>query len=236
MRHLGAGRSLRTALVFVASMLLAPVVILVAAAPAHACSCAMGKTADHVEWADRVFTGRVVAVVSPETDAEGEPGDRLQFTSGSREFAVAVDEVFKGEVGAEITLVSAGNSAACGYDTLPGKDEEWVWYAHRVGEEGVPGVEGHQDAWSVNICGGSGPSTEVDLTEIAALTGERSAPTGAGATDASDSTGAASDKGGAGAGEAAGSGSRDAVRWGIGGVLLVVGAGLAGAVLVRRRA
>lgn len=141
----------------------APIVVLTAGT-SHACSCVMAETAEQAEWADRIFTGEVVEVLS---EQRGTDGVRASMGQG-HEFVVAVDEVYKGEATAEVTLVTASNSAACGIDTLPGPGDKWVWFAQVA--------EGREDTWGVNICGGSGPVGDDEAALADALGTPTAAP------------------------------------------------------------
>lgn len=102
-------------------LLAAAVLSLLAVAPAaEACTCAPpGEPRAELEHADAVFSGRVVDVETGEQER------------GFRRLAVrfALDAVWKGvPEGAEATVWTAEQSAACGYSFEPG--EEYLVYAY----------------------------------------------------------------------------------------------------------
>lgn len=73
-----------------------------------ACSCATFTDAEAFENADAVFTGTLVEVVTPEGDS---------YSSADPErFVFAVDGVFKGEVFARQSVVTARDGASCGLE------------------------------------------------------------------------------------------------------------------------
>ncbi len=199
----------------------APIVVLSAGA-SHACSCLMGDTTQYAEWADRVFTGEVTEVLSSEPKPDGE---RLSMAE-SHEFVVAVDEVYKGDATTEVKLVAATNSAACGYETLPGQGEEWVWFAHAA--------EGREDTWSVNICGGSGPAAGV-AQELVDVLGEPTAPAATTSESGSESGSASGPAPGNDAESAADPGEPARMLWALGGTAFVAFGAAAGWRLRHRR-
>lgn len=78
--------------------------------PAWACSCAAGTPQEYVEWSDVVFTGTVAEVTREETGS----GDLVGV--GRVTAALAVETVYKGTVPGEASVVTAGESGACGYN------------------------------------------------------------------------------------------------------------------------
>lgn len=211
-------RGWRTWLGLLGSLLLVPVVVMIAAAPAHACSCAMGETADHVGWADRVFTGEVLEVQMPGVGSDG-----VQSSADPVRILIAVDEVFKGELPAETTVVTAASGASCGLEPLPAEGESWLWFA----------AESERGRLGVGLCGGSSPVDERTVAEVVAVTGPGTEAVATGEKPSARSQ-AVSDTG-SGRSGADDAGSGDAVPWGVGGVLVVLGVAVAGAAAVGRR-
>jgi hypothetical protein len=116
---------------------------------AEACSCMPVKPpAESAESADAVFEG-VVGEPTPE-------GSRLLFP-------VEVSRVFKGDIGAQVTIRTADNSAACGRSYEVG--QSYLIYAHQV-----------DDAWGDGLCSRTRLSAEAD-EDFAAL-GPGSSPGG----------------------------------------------------------
>lgn len=209
------------------SFLLVPLVVLMAAAPAHACSCAMGGTKEYVEWADAIFTGTLVEVDAPDPDdGHVSRGDDITML-------VAVDRVFKGEAPAQVEVVTSSGGASCGLTPPPVDGDPWLWFLHLT-EEG---------RYTASICGGSGPAVEGSVARVVDLVGPGAKP-GPVSTTSGDSTpgGQGSDGGPEGLdaessdAQTEGAGADSAVWWGVGGLLIVLAAGVAGVVMVRRRA
>lgn len=219
------------------TLLLIPLVVLMATSAAHACSCVQAETSEHLSWADAVFTGNVVEEAAepdagdPEAmrrEPEGRP-----MPGGAVRFTVAVDWVYKGEVPAEVELHTSSGSASCGVDPLPDEEERWLWFVAADDEGG----------YAAYLCGGSGPAAQTTVAEVVAITGVGAAPDSEAAEDASgdaqkgaakrtDAEASDADEEAAGHGEG---GETSAAPWAVGGLLLVVAAGLVGSGLVRRR-
>jgi hypothetical protein len=85
--------------------------VVVAAVPAHACSCVQLDDATALSGADVVFTGRLVDRM------ESSPG--LFGARSSADPAIltfAVDRVFKGHAAAEQRVSTASSGASCGWE------------------------------------------------------------------------------------------------------------------------
>ena len=185
--------------------------------PAYACSCARDGIPQFVEGAEAVFTGSV-------TDRAQSGGDL-----GPVVYTVAVDQVYKGEVGPEVELSTAAHSAACGLPGLP-EGEPLLFFGSGHADVGRGAGPGDTD-FAINLCNGTGATSDRELAEVEAAAGAPSEPEGGSATD--DATGTAT----SGTEGADGSGSDDGVSaWLVGG--LGVGAlvlAVLVAVLLRRR-
>lgn len=91
-----------------ATVLMAVGLLTLSAGPCLACSCVQMTRAEAVDRADVVFHGTVVS--------SDDPGGAWPFASSGREVRVtfAVDEVHKGQVGPQVAVTTAADSAACG--------------------------------------------------------------------------------------------------------------------------
>lgn len=75
---------------------------------AAACSCAEITDADAYEFADVVFTGALVEIVTPDGD--------IVVSNDPERFVFDVDQVYKGEVQAQQSVVTAREGASCGLE------------------------------------------------------------------------------------------------------------------------
>jgi len=109
---------------------------------AQACRCAPGKPPERVERADAVFYGEIVDRTPIRPDEQGAAWVM------TKTYIVDVEQVFKGKVYAEQTLMAGGSSSACGL-TLPASGSVLV-YATRA-----PGGEGRPARYTTSLCSGS---------------------------------------------------------------------------------
>lgn len=125
--------------------------VLLSATAAFACSCVQMTPAEQAAAADEVFVGTITSV-------EGGSG---MLGGGQRvTYDVAVDEVWKGDVPARVTVTSGTQSTACGLPDLP-ESEPVVFFAETAA-----------DRRTVNSCGGTTLVTP-ELTEaVTAALGE----------------------------------------------------------------
>jgi MYXO-CTERM domain-containing protein len=180
------------------------------AAPAQACSCAMGSVDDRLERADAVFTGEIVERSNGLIYEEGQPSSLGRFV-----YTIEVDRVYKGEVD-EVQQVVAGTSgAACGV-VFPKSGPILVF-----GNEG-PGIATgrvEDGQLSTGLCDGSRTSVTVPV----ALGEGAAPPTGAGYLSTATTTEPDADMG-----------QSVVSPWAIG-VGAAALAGVVGVVLLRRR-
>ena len=131
--------------------LLAAMVLLLAgwvmASPASACSCAGGTTADHLDRADTVFTGRLLSREVSGGSSSTDPALHV----------FAVESVWKGSASAEQGVVSASSGASCGLE-LSGEGPFLVFATRTDG------------ALSAGLCGGTAPWTPDLEADLATLT------------------------------------------------------------------
>ena len=85
---------------------------------ARACSCMKLTPAEGLSSSYAVFTGEVTDI---------EPNTATKF--GGVEITLGVKKVWKGEIGAQVEVRTAGSSAACGYNFAKG--ETYLVYADR---------------------------------------------------------------------------------------------------------
>lgn len=144
---------MRALRVLFAAVVAALSLVVVGATPSFACSCAMADTATHVKWADVVVSGTVTDLVSLSSH---------QATG----YVVAVDHVFKGEVGSTVEVLSESSGASCGLENVKA-GRRYVFFA------GYQKAMGEQRL-AANLCGGTGPATPklVSAVEVATETGE----------------------------------------------------------------
>jgi hypothetical protein len=94
---------------------LLPLLLLIAAlaswaGPAYGCSCAIAEPKQMLEWGPVAFVGTIGGVA---------PGGQGEF-GAQHVLTYQVETVFAGEVPAEVDIVTADNSAACGIDAVVG--------------------------------------------------------------------------------------------------------------------
>jgi hypothetical protein len=95
--------------------------------PAHACSCLAPDPGRQLPQADGAFNGTFLDRDEPT------PGPDGALSSGDAvEFRFRVDEVFKGEFGPQVGVLSANSSASCGLAAKPG-DQIGLIVAQRDG-------------------------------------------------------------------------------------------------------
>ena len=104
--------------------LVVPLLVLVAEAPASACSCVAASLDEHRRRADAVFSGEVLR------RSGGRDG------TGSVTYTVRVDRVFKGEVASEQEVLSGAQSSACGIDLQAA--QRAVFFAHGDASRSAP--------------------------------------------------------------------------------------------------
>jgi hypothetical protein len=158
------------------ALLVAPLLVLLQAGPAAACSCARLSTPEQVRIADVVVAGTVADVVK-----EGGSG------TGDVVLGVVVDRVYKGDAGdGRLVVRTAENSAACGLGTLP------VGTRYLLYLDDAAGLR-------ADVCGGSRRATSASLADLENVAGDGGPVAGSG----QDGAGGATD-GGDGGGEAVG--------------------------------
>ena len=108
---------------------------------AAACECAVIPDDQRIANADAIFTGRLIDVITPSEMAD------------PARFVFAVDEVFKGDVFAQQSIVTASSGASCGLEISgPGP---FVVFA-RAESDGITAGAVKGEFYS-GLCSGTGP-------------------------------------------------------------------------------
>lgn len=128
-----------------------------AAAPAQACDCSGGTTTESADWADAVFTGRLV------DSRDGPPG---RWGNVPTVLVFAVDTVVKGEVLEQQEIVTSSDSGSCGV-LLTGSGPFAVFGTRADDVSGLFTLE--SDQYAVNQCDGTGALTPTIQAELDAL-------------------------------------------------------------------
>ncbi|CAB4962781.1 unannotated protein [freshwater metagenome] len=174
------------------------------AGPALACSCAYQRTGEFAAAADEIFTGTLTAMTEPPRTGVVSSTDPITYT-------VAVDVVYRGDVGSVAFFESAMSGASCGLEGMA-VDRRYLVFVTTDGSERA-----------ATSCGGTAPATPGRVDAIERLTGAPAEP--AVATDATTSRAAD------GARSELDSGLEAVPAWtivtaGIGAAVLLLGAGL----------
>ncbi|MFT3888131.1 MAG: hypothetical protein QM713_08225 [Arachnia sp.] len=139
------------ALVIALAMLAGSVIVSWQQAPrAAACSCALGSTAEFVEWADLVATASVRKVDMPVVRTSGE--DEAVYT-------MDLTEVWEGAADPRIEVHSAADGAACGIEGIAEGNTIILFASH---EDSV---------WRTNLCSGTGLHSDTLAGELTAALG-----------------------------------------------------------------
>lgn len=129
--------------------------VVVADAPAHACSCKALTVSQRVDGADAVFSGTVTMASGPTTSG------KTQMMS----YDVKIDRVYKGAISSPRTTVkSAADEAACGLTGMTA-DNRYLFFV-RAADANL----------KANSCGGTKPATSSLTQKIVALLGPGTTP------------------------------------------------------------
>ena len=125
--------------------------VVLAASPSFACSCARVSTAEYVDHATVVFTGTVA-------DKEPPPKRRVMSSMDPVTYTFEVERSFKGDVASPTEVLSAMSGASCGLEGVRTGDR-YVVFA----DQGRGG-----DLWA-SLCGGTAPwSADLEADVVAA--------------------------------------------------------------------
>jgi hypothetical protein len=131
-------RLLALALLVMATVLLAP-------APAFACSCAGATPAEYVDGTDVVVTGRVL----DHAEARSRPWSGTPST-----YLVEAQTVWRGEVTQRFEVIGGEAGDTCAMEGIE-VDRRYVFFLHRQG-----------DALHGSLCGGTGTVTERQVDRL----------------------------------------------------------------------
>jgi hypothetical protein len=148
--------------VLCAALFAALSIVVVGAGPSFACSCVSGDAAEHAGRATVVVSGTV-------TDVDPPPKGAMMSSTDPATYTVDVDQVFKGEAGSTLEVLSPVSGASCGLEGVePGR--RYVVFASHESMEGADA----DHLWA-NLCGGTGPATPKLLAAVEEATGPPSA-------------------------------------------------------------
>jgi hypothetical protein len=134
-----------------------------AAAPAQACDCSTGTTAESAGSADAVFTGRLVSTTAGERPPGAHPA-----SSPPAVHLFAVDTVLKGDVLERQEIVAPADPGSCGLGRLG--DEPYAVFASRA-EHGGRLFTLDPGQYSTHMCSGTAPLTPALQAELLAVPG-----------------------------------------------------------------
>lgn len=150
--------TMRAFRVLCASLFAALSIVVVGAGPSFACSCVADDAAGHVEGATVVVSGTVTDVVPP-------PSTKVMSSLDPATYVVDVDQVFKGQAGPTVEVLSPNSGASCGLENVePGR--RYVVFASHQSMEGAD-----TDHLWANLCGGTGPATPELLAAVEDVAG-----------------------------------------------------------------
>lgn len=127
------------------------------AGPALACSCAYQRTGEFAAAADEIFTGTLTAMTEP-------PRTGVVSSTHPITYTVAVDAVYRGDVGSVAFFESAMSGASCGLEGMTVERRYLVFV----------GTDGSKRA--ATSCGGTAPATPARMDAIERLTGAPAEP------------------------------------------------------------
>ncbi len=128
------------------------------AGPASACSCAYEHTPELVEGADEIFSGTLVSMADP-------PQHDVMSSTDPITYTVAVDAVYRGDVGITAVFGSPMSGASCGLEGMV-VDRRYVVFVSTDGSERT-----------ASLCGGTAPATPGLVNDVERLTGALAHPT-----------------------------------------------------------
>jgi len=174
------------------------------AGPALACSCAYQRTGEFAAAADEIFTGTLTAITEPPRTGVVSSTDPITYT-------VAVDAVYRGDVGPVASFESAMSGASCGLEGMA-VDRRYLVFVSTDGPKRA-----------ATSCGGTAPARPARVDAVERLTG---AP-----ADPATAVGARTSGAAAGAGDEVSSGQQAVPAW----TIVVAGIGAAALLGARLR-
>lgn len=147
-----------------AGLVAATGMVLTSPAPAQACSCVMAGPKQYVEWAGVVFTGTLTERTPPPTEGTWSSADPATHSFD-------VTEVYEGDVGARVDVLSAVSGASCGLEGM----QEGTAYVVFAGYRDIMG-ESTDVLWA-SLCGGTSPASASLVDRVERVTGPGHSPT-----------------------------------------------------------
>lgn len=144
--------------ILLAALVAALTTVVVTAGPSFACSCASAGPADFVERAEVVVTGTVTQVTPP-------PQKGVISSADPTTYVFDVDQVYKGESGTTLEVLSPQYGASCGLENVEVGERYVVFASHQS-------LEGKDDdhLWA-NLCGGTDRATPEYVAAVEDVTG-----------------------------------------------------------------
>lgn len=127
------------------------------AGPALACSCAYQHMPEFVDGADEIFAGTLTGMSGPPERGVVSSTDPITYT-------VAVDAVYRGDVGSIAFFESAMSGASCGLEGMT-VDRRYLVFVSTDGSKRA-----------ATSCGGTAPATPGRVDAIERLTGAPDEP------------------------------------------------------------
>jgi hypothetical protein len=127
-------------------------VVAVPAAPASACSCALGSIADSAAGGEVIFRGTVAEKSAPD--------------EGLITYTFAVDEIFRGPAESTAQVRSASSGSACGMEHVSEGDDLLVFTYLVKGQEGL----------FSSLCSGNQAANDSALRQVERVTGPGRSP------------------------------------------------------------
>ena len=136
------------------------------AAPAQACDCSTGTTAENAERADAVFIGRLVSREEGVRPPQNEPS-----SSPPAVHLFEVDTVIKGQVLEQQEVLSPWSGASCGLELQPGSGPVAVFATRSADLGSRPFAVLEPDQYASLLCDGNAPLTPELQAELESLPG-----------------------------------------------------------------
>lgn len=139
----------RWVLTLLAALVLAPVPFMATAAPASACSCAIGAPEEFIEHADVIVVGTLTGIDPTGGSSSADP----------IWYELDVEQVFEGTATQRLRFSSAASGASCGLENM------------QTGVRYLVFLTGVTGSLSANLCGGTQPVEGADdvLDAVTAL-------------------------------------------------------------------
>lgn len=155
---------MRTIRLLLATLVTALGAMVLAPAPAFACSCVSADAKQFVTWADVVVTGIV--------DNRDPPPMPISSSMDPATYTVTIDTIFKGEAERTVKVRSPDSGASCGLENIDLGERYVVFAAYRTLEG-----EDSDELWSL-LCSGTAAASPALVAEVESVTGPGRPPPG----------------------------------------------------------